>query len=122
MTDAAERIGWINFWKPKDEWYYLSRDERERLMGEWEAIRTAAKSEGARQLGTYECRASTAWARVSLWEFPELDVLTRMVEALADAAYYQYFAEENAFGCRTEDPLGNFMVAADATASFVGGS
>ena len=118
MSDSAERIGWINFWKPIDEWYYLSRDDRERLMGEWEAIRAVATSAGANRLGSYECRASTAWARVSLWEFPRLDVLTRMVDALADAAYYQYFAEENAFGRRTEDPLGNFMVAADATETF----
>jgi hypothetical protein len=120
VSDASERIGWINFWKPKDEWYYLARADRERLIGEWEAIRAAATEAGATRLGTYECRASTAWARVSLWEFPQLDVLTRMVDALAGSAYYQYFAEENAFGRRTEDPLGNFMVAADATGSFVG--
>jgi hypothetical protein len=120
VSEAAGRIGWINFWKPKDEWYYLSREDRERLMGTWDAIRTAAMDEGASRLGSYECRASTAWARVSLWEFPDLAVLTSMVDALADAAYYQYFAEENAFGWRTEDPLDNFMVAANATFDFGG--
>ncbi len=78
-------------------------------------------AQGATRLGIYECRASTAWARVSLWEFPDLELLTRMVDALSAAAYYQYFAEENAFGRRSEDPYGNFAVAADATAAFEGG-
>lgn len=120
MSEVAERIGWINFWKPKDEWDYLSRDDRERLLREWNAIRGSAAAQGANHLGTYECRASTSWARVSLWEFPALDILISMVEALSEAGYYQYFAEENAFGRRTEDPYRNYIVAADATQSFGG--
>jgi hypothetical protein len=43
-----------------------------------------------------------------------------MIDALSEAGYYQYFAEENAFGRRTEDPHRNFNVAADATQSFGG--
>ena len=120
MSAAPSRIGWVNFWKPKDEWYYLSRAERDRLLGEWEAIREAAIARGAVCFGSYECRASTAWARVALWEFPDLDALTGMVDALAAAAYYQYFAEENAFGRRTEEPFANYMAAADATGAFGG--
>lgn len=118
MSEATPRIGWVNFWKPKDEWYYLSAAERERRLGRWESIRAEAIAGGAVCLGSYECRASTAWARVSLWEFPDLDALTGMVDALAEASYYQYFAEENAFGRRTEDPIMNFEVAAAATESY----
>ena len=33
--------------EPKDEWYYLTRDERERLLEEWGAIRAAAVGQGA---------------------------------------------------------------------------
>jgi chlorite dismutase len=120
VSGGGELIGWVSFWKPKDEWYYLPLDERERLLGEWGTIRAAAVGQGATQFGTYECRASTAWARVSFWEFPDLGVLTEMVDALSDAAYYQYFAEENAFGRRTEDPYGNYVVAADATLTLGG--
>jgi hypothetical protein len=120
VSDGDERIGWINYWKPKDEWYYLPRDDRERLLHEWNAIRAAAAAGGANQFGVYECRASTSWARVALWEFPSLDALTTMIDALSEAGYYQYFAEENAFGRRTEDPYRNFSVAADATQSFGG--
>jgi hypothetical protein len=122
MTDAAGPLGWINYWKPKDEWHYLPAERRAALLAAWDAIRGEAVAAGARRFGTYECRASAAWARVSLWEFPDLATLTRMVDALSDAAYYQYFAEENAFGRRTEDPYANYMAAADATESFLEGA
>ena len=120
MSEPMGPIGWINFWKPKDEWYYLPPQERTRLLAAWEAIREGAVARGARRLGSYECRASTAWARVALWELPDLETLTGMVEALSEAGYYQYFAEENAFGRRTEEPYENFVVAADATAAYGG--
>jgi hypothetical protein len=122
MTDAAGPLGWINYWKPKDEWHYLPAERRQTLLAAWSAIRDDAVAAGARHLGTYECRASTAWARASLWEFPDLATLTSMVDALSDAAYYQYFAEENAFGRRTEEPYANYLAAADATESFTGGA
>jgi len=76
---------------------------------------------GAVRLGVYECRASTAWARVALWEFPDLGVLTEMVDRLSEAAYYQYFAEENAFGRRTERPYENYETAARLTEALAGG-
>ncbi len=120
MRDAEEKLGWINYWKPKDEWYYLPRHRREQLLRDWEDIRAWAIAQGASRLGTYECRASTPWARVSLWDFPNLDVLTGMVDALSNAGYHQYFAEENVFGRRTEDPYHNYTVAADLTESFGG--
>lgn len=121
MNGAAPTFGWINFWKPKDEWYYLPAAERDGLLARWEAVRQAAIARGAVRLGDYECRASTAWARVSLWEFPDLRVLTEMVDGLADAAYYQYFAEENAFGRRTARPYENYVAAAEMTEALAGG-
>lgn len=115
MSAVGPILAWINFWKPKDDWYYLPSDRREELLSRWEAIRASAVSQGGKQLGSYECRANTSWARVSLWEFPNLEVLTSMVSELADAEYYRFFAESNAFGLRTDDPYHNYMVAADAT-------
>ena len=120
MNEAPETLAWINYWKPKDDWYYMPRRRREELLQQWKAIRDSAIDQGGRQLGTYECRANTSWARVSLWEFPNLEVLTSMITKLEDAGYYQYFAENNAFGLRTDDPYGNYMVAADATADTAG--
>jgi|GEM_PF-888948 len=120
MSGQPASVGWINFWKPKDEWYYLTVYERDRLLERWESIREAAVARGAVRLGVYECRASTAWARVALWEFPDLQALTEMVDRLSEAAYYQYFAEENSFGRRTERPYENFEVAARLTEALGG--
>ncbi len=120
MNLAGQPLGWINYWKPKDDWYYVPQDRREQLLIEWERIRRIAAAQGANLQGTYECRASTPWARVSLWEFPDLEVMIGMVDALSDAGYYQYFTEENAFGRRTEDPYRNYIIAADSTEAFAG--
>jgi chlorite dismutase len=115
VSEESGRIAWINFWKPKDDWYYLAPDKRRELLERWQDIRSRFQSQGARHTGTYECRANTDWARVSLWEFADISELTRMVEELADASYYQFFAESNAFGFYVEEPYRNYVVAADAT-------
>jgi len=120
VSKREEALGWVNFWKPKDDWYYLPREERVRLLQQWDDIRQQAVAQGAIRIGTYECRASSAWARVSTWEFPSLELLTGMVDALSDAGYFEYFAEENAFGRRTNEPMQNYIVAADVTESLGG--
>ncbi len=114
----SDRLGWVNFSRPRDDWYYLPRPERERLLDVWQQIQSTAMAAGAQRFGVYEVRASTCWARLAIWEFPELSVLTTMVDALSEAEYYRYFAEENAFGRRTDDLFANYMIAADHTASF----
>ncbi len=115
MNPRQEPLGWISYWKPKGEWYYLSHSEREELLECWEKVRKGVISRGARRVGDYESRANTRWARVSVWEFPDLDLLRSMVTELEEASYYRYFAEQNAFGRRTSDPYENYMVAADLT-------
>lgn len=111
------RLGWVNFSRPRDDWYYLPRADRERLLARWSEIHDTAIAAGANQFGVYEVRATSSWARLALWEFPNLAALTGMIDALSDAEYYRYFIEENTFGKETDDPLANFMVAADLTAS-----
>jgi hypothetical protein len=114
MTDESSPLAWINFWKPKDEWYYLERAERQSLLEWWEEFRNAAVAAGARRLGTFACRANSDWARVSLWEFPDVETLTEMIDELSAAGYYQYFAEDNTFGVSVEEPYETYMAAADA--------
>ena len=115
----TERLGWVNFSRPRDDWYYLAHADRERLLHTWQQIHATAVTAGAQRFGVYEVRASTHWARLAMWEFPDLDVLTTMVDALSDAEYYRYFAEENAFGRASDDPFANYMIAAELTASFL---
>lgn len=110
----AEPLGWVSFYKPKDDWYYLGRAAQEELLRSVSAIRDKAVSRGARRIGSYKSRGQTSWARFDLWEFPALDVLTDMVADLEEAGYYQYFAESNSFGRRTDEPFANYMAAGEA--------
>ncbi len=119
MSTTGTSFGWVSFSRPKDDWYYLPREERERLLQRWEAVRNEAISQGAAHLGDFEVRASSCWARMAMWEFADLAILTEMIDALSEASYYQYFAEENTFGRKTDDSLATYMTAADHTASFV---
>jgi hypothetical protein len=119
MSTTGSSFGWVSFSKPKDDWYYLTREDRERLIQRWETIRSAAISRGAEHLGDFEVRASSSWARMAMWEFADLQSLTEMIDALSEASYYQYFAEENTFGRKTDSPLANYMTAADHTARLV---
>lgn len=119
MTTTGTSYGWVSFSRPKDDWYYLPREPRERLLRRWEAIRAEAIARGAAHLGDFEVRASSSWARMAMWEFAELGTLTDMIDALSEASYYQYFAEENTFGRKTDDSLAPYMTAADSTVSFV---
>lgn len=119
MSTTGSSFGWVSFSKPKDDWYYLPRDERERLIKSWAAIRAEAIARGATHLGDFEVRASSSWARMAMWEFAALTILTEMIDALSDASYYRYFAEENTFGRKTDDPLAPYMTAADHTANLV---
>lgn len=115
MNQREEPLGWISYWRPKDEWYYLPHSQRDELLEQWQAIRQEAISRGARRVADYECRADTRWARVSVWEFPELEVLRGMVTELEEASYHRYFAEHNTLGRRTSDPYDNYVVAAELT-------
>jgi hypothetical protein len=119
MSTSGSSFGWVSFSRPKDDWYYLPREERVRLLQAWEAIRSDAISRGAAHLGDYEVRASSSWARMAMWEFSDLAILTEMIDALSEASYYQYFAEENTFGRKTDKPLETYMTAADHTATLV---
>ncbi len=119
MITTGTSFGWVSFSRPKDDWYYLPREERERLLQSWEAVRKEAISQGATHLGDFEVRASSSWARMAMWEFADLATLTEMIDALSEASYYQYFAEENTFGRKTSVSLETYMTAADQTVSIV---
>lgn len=108
-------VSWISFWKPKDAWYYAGPERREALLARWGAIRQSAVDAGARVVGDYECRANTIWARMSVWEFPTLEPLLAMLDHLEEAEYYQYFADDNVLGRRTDEPFANYAAAARYT-------
>jgi hypothetical protein len=98
----SEPIGWIKFWKPKDDWYYLESTERQAYLDAYANVVARASEQGARLVGTYKCRGQSQWARFELWEFPDLQAVVDLTNALEEIGHFQYFAEENTIGRRYE--------------------
>ncbi len=95
-------VGWVKFWKPKDDWYYLQSDDRQVYLDAYIKAIDRAQLGGARLLGSYRCRGQSEWARFELWEFPDLQSIIDLTNELEEIGHFQYFAESNTVGRRYE--------------------
>jgi len=95
-------IGWVKYWKPKDDWYYLTPAERQTYLDNFARVTRAAMEKGARLLGTYKCRGQSPWARFEVWEFPELQAVIELTNNLEEIGHFRYFAEDHTVGTRYE--------------------
>jgi hypothetical protein len=100
-AEAVEQpVGWVRFWSPKDDWYYLDPAERSVYLEGHDRALERAIACGARLLGVYKCRGQSRWARFEAWEFPSLDVLLDLTDDLEEIGHFQYFSEDRTFGRR----------------------
>jgi hypothetical protein len=103
MNDAINQpIGWVKFWTPKDDWYYLEPAERNAYFDGYAEIIDRVQGRGARLIGTYKCRGQSTWARFEVWEFPDLQVLIDLTNDLEEIGHFQFFAEDHTVGRRYE--------------------
>jgi len=97
---SKQAIGWVRFWTPRDDWYYLEPSERATYLQEFAKVTARFTERGARLIGTYKCRGQSAWARFEIWEFPALQMLIDMSNELEEIGHFQYFAEDHTVGRR----------------------
>lgn len=103
MSNTSEQpLGWVKFWKPKDDWYYLPAAQRQAYLDAYAQAVTRASQRGGRLIGTYKCRGQSCWARFEVWEFPNLQVLIDLTNDLEEIGHFQYFAEDHTVGRRYE--------------------
>ncbi len=95
-------VGWFKRWKPTDDWYYLSEEDRHTYLSQREALFRDVQARGARLLGTYKVRGQSSWSRFECWEFPSVDAIVQFTNSLEEIRHYQYFQEENMVGRRYE--------------------
>ena len=95
-------IGWVKFWKPKDDWYYLPTDTRRAYLDAYRRLTDDVQLNGACLLGTYACRGQSSWSRFEVWEFPSLQAVIDFTHELEEIGHYQYFSESNTVGRRYE--------------------
>lgn len=101
--DNEQPLGWIRYYTPKDDWHYLSVDERDRYLTDFKHLVDATCQKGARKIGTYKCRGQSPWMRFELWEFPSITLLIEFSNELESIGHYQYFEEDHSVG-RLYDP------------------
>ena len=103
MSDhASQPLGWIKFWKPKDDWYYLAPSERQSYLDDFARVVDQTTQKGGRLIGTYKCRGQSIWARFEVWEFPDVQTLIDFSNELEEIGHFQYFAEDHTVGRRYE--------------------
>lgn len=99
---TSQPIGWVKFWTPKDDWYYLEPAERKAYSDAYAGVIARAQERGARLTGTYKCRGQSTWARFEVWEFTNLQVLIDLTNDLEEIGHSQFFAEDHTVGRRYE--------------------
>ena len=100
--ENSQKIGWIKFWTPKDDWYYLDENGRDEYISSFNKIVEDAKKTGAELLGVYKCRGQSIWMRFEMWEFPNVDGVIDFTRKLEGIGHYQYFEEANTIGRKYE--------------------
>lgn len=101
-NNAPQPLGWIKYWKPKDDWYYLTPAERQTYLDAFAEVVDRTVKKGGRLIGTYKCRGQSPWARFEIWEFPDLQLLIDLSNELEEIGHFQYFAEDHTVGRRYE--------------------
>jgi hypothetical protein len=99
---ANQSLGWVKFWTPKDDWYYLTPDERQEYWDAYERVTAQVIANGAKLLGTYKCRGESPWFRFEVWEFPDISELIAYSNSLEAIGHFQYFEEQNTVGRKYE--------------------
>ncbi len=100
-------LSWINFYNPTDDWYYLKEKDKTTYLQKYAQVVEQIKSEGAKLLGSYKCRANSEWSRYDIWEFPTIDIIVKMSNQLEEIGHYQYFEENHVMGRKYNKILGD---------------
>ena len=92
-------MGWINFYNPTDDWYYLAAKEKSIYLNNYNKIVEHAKSKGAQLLGSYKCRSNSEWSSYDVWEFPSIEIIVEIFNnQLEVIGHFQYFEENHVMG------------------------
>ena len=91
-------LGWINFYNPTDDWYYLEEQEKTIYLQKYNKVVEHVKSKGVQLLGSYKCRSNSEWSRYDVWEFPSIELIVEMNNLLEEIGHFQFFEENHVMG------------------------
>ncbi len=90
--------GLVEFWKPRDNWYDLTPEEKNRFLdGIRENIATLS-AKGVKRLGIYRCRGFGDWDGMAFFECPDAESVEAVAEGSESHDWYHYFEGNNIAG------------------------
>ncbi len=92
------KYGLVEFWRPRPEWYALSRAEKERFVAGIRENVDSLERRGAKLLGVYLCRATSDWDGMAFWECPNIEMVEAVAEGSESHDWYRYFEGTNVAG------------------------
>ncbi len=92
------KYGLVEFWRPRPEWYGLSRAEKERFVAGIRENVGSLERRGAKLLGVYLCRATSDWDGMAFWECPNIEMVEAVAEGSESHDWYRYFEGTNVAG------------------------
>ncbi len=90
--------GLIEMFRPRPEWYALSREERRTFLASCRREIERLLGGGVRFLGVYASRWSGEWHGYSACECPGADSAQEWIDAAEKAGWFRYFEQANLVG------------------------
>ena len=92
------RYGLVEFWRPRAQWYALSREGKERFVAGIRENVATLERRGAKLLGVYLCRPTSDWDGMAFWDCPNMEMVEAVAEGSESHGWYHYFEGANVAG------------------------
>ncbi|MEE9219309.1 MAG: DUF6616 family protein [Acidobacteriota bacterium] len=98
MPEKCAQYGLVEMFRPRSEWYALSRDQRQAFLDNSRREIERLLAGGVRFLGVYASRWSSEWHGFSVCECPSAESQQEWIEAAERAGWFRYFEQVNLAG------------------------
>ena len=96
--DVNLPLGFFALWRQTDAFYRAGREEWKESNRAVRSVFTAARAQGVRILGRYDCRWSTRWDYFTFWLLPNLETLERTMDQLEPAGDFKFADSRHIIG------------------------
>lgn len=90
--------GMTEFWRPRPEWYALSRKEREAFVEQIKENLAWLDGQGVKLLGIYHSRALGDWDGFAFFEAPSIEGIEAVAAGSESRDWFHYYEGNNIAG------------------------
>ena len=96
--DVNLPLGFFALWRQTDAFYRAEPEEWKESNRAVRSVFTAARAQGVRILGRYDCRWSTRWDYFTFWLLPNFETLERTMDQLEPAGDFKFADSRHIIG------------------------